>query len=100
MLGKLLTSPDKDVAYSIDPYDPEVELVFLNTCGFISSGREETFQTLDKLLAHGKKVCLIGCAVQYFEKVLPLQTPFRRFTPPSPLSGGNAIHGSSSCVFP
>jgi len=44
--------------------------VLLNTCGFISSGREEMFHTLERLLAHGKKVCLIGCAVQYFEKLL------------------------------
>jgi ribosomal protein S12 methylthiotransferase len=45
-------------------------LVFLNTCGFISSGREEMFQTLEKLLYHKKKVCLIGCAVQYFSSPL------------------------------
>ncbi|MDR2540361.1 MAG: hypothetical protein LBD11_00865 [Candidatus Peribacteria bacterium] len=69
MLGKILSNPTENVIYSIDPYDRRVELVFLNTCGFISSGREEMFQTIDKLLAHHKKICLIGCAVQYYEKL-------------------------------
>ena len=69
-LWKFLTSDHEDVDYSIDPYDPEVELVFLNTCGFISSGREEMFQTIKKLLSHQKKICIIGCAVQVYEKLL------------------------------
>jgi tRNA A37 methylthiotransferase MiaB len=45
-------------------------LVVLNTCSFISSGREEMFQTIEKLLSKKKKVCIIGCGVQYFEKLL------------------------------
>jgi ribosomal protein S12 methylthiotransferase len=44
-----------------------VELVFLNTCGFISSGREEALATVKKLLKKGKKVCITGCAVKYRE---------------------------------
>ena len=45
-----------------------MELVFLNTCGFIASGRQEAFETVQKLLKKGKKVCLIGCALQYLKK--------------------------------
>jgi hypothetical protein len=44
--------------------------VILNTCSFISSGREEMFQTVEKLISKKKKVCIIGCGVQYFEKLL------------------------------
>jgi tRNA A37 methylthiotransferase MiaB len=74
LLGRLLSSPDGGVIYSTDPYDPEVQLVFLNTCGFISSGREEMFQTIEKLFYHRKKVCLLGCAVQYFTFSFPTES--------------------------
>ncbi|MDO4713914.1 MAG: MiaB/RimO family radical SAM methylthiotransferase [bacterium] len=69
LLGRILEKRPEQFYYGVDPYASEVELVFLNTCGFISSGRNEMFQTLKKLLRKGKKVCLLGCAVQYFEKV-------------------------------
>ena len=69
-LWKLLSeNPDK-VEYFSDPYDSDVDIVILNTCSFISSGREEMFQTVENLISHGKKVCLIGCGVQYFEKLV------------------------------
>ena len=72
-LWKLLSeNPDK-IEYYSEPYDSKVEIVLLNTCGFISSGRKEMFQTINKLLKAKKKVCLIGCGVQYFEKVLKKQ---------------------------
>ena len=71
-----------------DPYDPAVQLVLLNTCGFISSGREEMFHTLEKLLAHGKKVCLIGCAVQYFQRLCVDKPPL--VSTRTPLSRGSA----------
>jgi tRNA A37 methylthiotransferase MiaB len=49
------------IEYYSDPYDSAVEIVLLNTCGFISSGREEMFQTINKILKKKKKICLIGC---------------------------------------
>lgn len=58
------------ITYCSDPYDSHVDIILLNTCGFISSGRKEMFQTINKLLGAKKKICLIGCGVQYFEKVL------------------------------
>ena len=60
-------NPNYDVDYINDPYDDEVEYVFLNTCGFISSGREEMFEEINKLLNAWKKIYLLGCALQYFE---------------------------------
>ncbi len=69
LLGRILEKRPEDFYYGVDPYSEEVELVFLNTCGFISSGRNEMFQVIKKLLRKKKKVCLLGCAVQYFEKI-------------------------------
>ncbi len=69
-LWKLLSENGDKIEYYSEPYDSHVELVILNTCSFISSGREEMFQTIEKLLSKKKKVCIIWCGVQYFEKLL------------------------------
>jgi len=69
-LWKLLSENIDNIEYYSEPYDSHVELVILNTCSFISSGREEMFQTIEKLLSKKKKVCIIWCGVQYFEKLL------------------------------
>ena len=65
-----MSENNENIEYFSDPYDSQVEIILLNTCGFISSGREEMFQTINNLLNKKKRVCLIGCGVQYFEKVL------------------------------
>ena len=69
-LWKLLSENGEKIEYYSDPYEKWVEVVILNTCSFISSGREEMFQTVEKLLWKKKKVCIIWCGVQYFEKLL------------------------------
>ena len=69
-LWKLLSENGDKIEYYSDPYEKWVEIVILNTCSFISSGREEMFQTVEKLLLKKKKVCIIWCGVQYFEKLL------------------------------
>lgn len=69
LLGRILERWSDQFFYDVDPFSEEVELVFLNTCGFISSGRNEMFQTIKKLLRKKKKVCLLGCAVAYFENL-------------------------------
>ena len=70
LIWKLLAysnlSKQKQINYFPDPYDSKVEFVFLNTCGFLSSGRKEMMENLEKLIKAGKKVYLLGCAVQYF----------------------------------
>ena len=76
-LWKLLSENEDKIEYYSEPYDSHVELVILNTCSFISSGREEMFQTIEKLLSRKKKVCIIGCWVQYFEKLLKNKKSFR-----------------------
>ncbi len=69
-LWKLLSENWDSIEYYSNPYEKWVEIVILNTCSFISSGREEMFQTVEKLLSKKKKVCIIWCGVQYFEKLL------------------------------
>ena len=68
-LWKLLSENWDKIKYFTDPYDKNVELVLLNTCWFISSWREEMFNTINQLISKNKKICLIGCSVQYFEKL-------------------------------
>ena len=78
-LWKLLSENGDKIEYYSEPYDSHVELVILNTCSFISSGREEMFQTIEKLLSKKKKVCIIWCGVQYFEKLLRKNmSPFKK----------------------
>ena len=67
-------NPNYEIDYINDPYYDEVEFVFLNTCGFISSGRDEMFEEIDKLLNAWKKIYLLGCALQYFESTLSNNT--------------------------
>ena len=67
LLWKILEKYSKDFEYTIDPYSKETEIVFVNTCSFISSWREEMFETISSLQKNNKKICLIWCWVQYFE---------------------------------
>ena len=70
LIWKLLAysnlSKQGQINYFPNPYDEQVEFVFLNTCGFLSSGRKEMMENLEKLIKAGKKAYLLGCAVQYF----------------------------------
>jgi tRNA A37 methylthiotransferase MiaB len=54
VIGKILSynnaNLDKEINYISDPYSPDTKYVFLNTCGFLSSGRAETMETLRKLV--------------------------------------------------
>ena len=72
-LWKLLSENIDNIEYYSDYNDKNVEIVLLNTCSFISSWREEMFITIDKLISLNKKVCIIWCGVQYFEKLLKSQ---------------------------
>lgn len=73
LLGRLFdigaNNPHYQVNYFADPLEEEVGFVFLNTCGFIETGRKEMLDTLHDLLVHGKIVYLLGCGLEYFEKL-------------------------------
>lgn len=62
-----MNNPNYEINYSNDPYSKEVNYVFLNTCWFLSSGREEMINTMNDLIKKWKKVYLLGCWLQYFK---------------------------------
>ena len=63
-IGQILKMSDRhDVQFYEDPEDPAAEWVIVNTCGFLSSAREESEQTLAKFDKMGKKLVLMGCYV-------------------------------------
>jgi tRNA A37 methylthiotransferase MiaB len=65
-----LKTPEIQIKYFTDPFDKEAKIVFLNTCGFISSARDEADETVKNLLQAGKTIYLMGCAVQYYKKLV------------------------------
>ena len=66
IFGLADNNPNYEINYSTEPYDEEVKYVFLNTCGFISSGRFEMFETIKKLVEENKVVYLMWCGLYYF----------------------------------
>lgn len=94
LLGRILERWSDQFFYDVDPFSEEVELVFLNTCGFISSGRNEMFQTIKKLLRKRKSLSPWLCGCLFWESC--------RF--PSAYGSGNWGMGesekSSWFVFP
>ncbi|MCX6824888.1 MAG: MiaB/RimO family radical SAM methylthiotransferase [candidate division SR1 bacterium] len=72
-LGRLfdisIKTPEYQVNYFTDPFDKEAKIVFVNSCGFLSAGRNEADTTVRKLLKAGKTVYLLGCAAQYYKKL-------------------------------
>jgi len=62
-------NPNYEINYSTEPYDNSVKYVFLNTCGFISSGRYEMLETINKLINEDKVVYLLGCGLYYFQNL-------------------------------
>lgn len=67
MLSYQSQNTKEEINYISDPYDKNVEYVFLNTCGFLSTWREETMDVLEKLLEAGKIVYVLWCTIQYFK---------------------------------
>ena len=65
-----MNNPNYEINYSSDPYDKDVEFVFLNTCWFLSSGRDEMIDKIGDLLGEWKKVYLLWCWLQYYKKLL------------------------------
>ncbi len=81
-LGRLfdmsLKTPEYQLNYFTDPFDQKTEIVFLNTCGFISSWRDEADAMVKKLLNAWKTVYLMWCAVQYYKKLKEQGAPLLR----------------------
>jgi len=70
LLGKVFSFENSKLQYSTDPFSQNVKLVFLNTCWFLSTSRNEMFATIEELLESWKKIYLLWCSVQYFENLI------------------------------
>jgi tRNA A37 methylthiotransferase MiaB len=63
-IGEILKYSDRTpIEYYEDPEDTSAEYVIVNTCGFLSSARQESEQTLAYYDSLGKKLILMGCYV-------------------------------------
>jgi ribosomal protein S12 methylthiotransferase len=63
-IGEILKYSDQtQIEYHEDPEDKSVEYVIVNTCGFLSSARQESEETLSYYDSLGKKLILMGCYV-------------------------------------
>jgi ribosomal protein S12 methylthiotransferase len=63
-VGEILKySEQVPMEYFDTPEDPHVEYVIVNTCGFLSSAREESEETLQYFDSLGKKLILMGCYI-------------------------------------
>ena len=59
-IGEILKYSDRaDIEFHDDPEDPDAEYVIVNTCGFLSSAREESEETLSYYDSLGKKLILM-----------------------------------------
>jgi ribosomal protein S12 methylthiotransferase len=71
LLGRILSfgwlSKDYKINYMTDPYDKNVKYVFLNTCGFLSTWRDEMISEIEKLIDKNKNVIVLGCWAKYFK---------------------------------
>ncbi len=63
-IGEILKYSDRaPIEYIEDPEAKETDYVLVNTCGFLSSARQESEETLAYYDSLGKKLILMGCYV-------------------------------------
>lgn len=76
-------NPNYEVNYFTDAFDKKAKVVFLNSCGFISSARDEMMDMLRQLTKAKKTIYLIWCGLQYYKTLMPTmmeKIKFREFT--------------------
>lgn len=57
--------------------DPqEADAIFINTCGFIESAKEETLETIEEMKAYNKKLIVTGCYAKRYKEKLEKEMPF------------------------
>ena len=63
-IGEILKySSQTPIEFLENPEDKRCEYVLVNTCGFLSSARQESEETLSYYDSLGKKLILMGCYV-------------------------------------
>ena len=57
--------------------DPsKADAIFINTCGFIESAKEETIQTIKEMKEYNNKIIVTGCYAERYKKKLLKEMPF------------------------
>lgn len=87
LMGRIFSlasnNPNYAVHYFADAFDKKTQVVFLNSCGFISSARDEMMDMLRQLTKAKKTIYLIWCGLQYYKTMMPTtmeKIKFREFT--------------------
>lgn len=60
---EILASNKQDIRFFEDPSDKKVEYIIINTCGFLSSSRDEAEETIKYYDDLWKKIILTGCYI-------------------------------------
>ena len=51
------------------------DIIVVNTCGFITSSKKESIETILEAISHGKKVVVTGCLVERYYEELKKEIP-------------------------
>lgn len=65
----------KHDGYQIVSSIEESDIIIVNTCGFITSSKRESINTIFEMLSYGKKVVVTGCLAERYEKELKEEIP-------------------------
>ena len=65
----------KHDGYQIVSSIEESDIIIVNTCGFITSSKRESINTIFEMLSYNKKVVVTGCLAQRYEKELKEEIP-------------------------
>lgn len=65
----------KHDGYQIVSSIEESDIIIVNTCGFITSSKRESINTIFEMLSYNKKVVVTGCLVERYEKELKEEIP-------------------------
>lgn len=56
----------KRVGYTLTNDVEEADIIFINTCGFITDSKKESIETILDNIAKNKKVVVTGCLVERY----------------------------------
>ncbi|MBN2541062.1 MAG: 30S ribosomal protein S12 methylthiotransferase RimO [Bacilli bacterium] len=72
MILKILTDAGCEVVN--DPN--QADAIFINTCGFIESAKQETIETVNEMHEFGKKLIVTGCYAERYREKMRKEMPF------------------------
>lgn len=54
----------------------QADAIFINTCGFIESAKQETIDTINEMKLYNKRLIVIGCYAKRYKEKLEQEMPF------------------------